>query len=102
LTVPAHTIFRIAPGVVVKTWDDEELALAYSLGQGKTHLISADGALVLQKAASVAVDFEGLMSLYSPDCGQDKSLESSGPQAEEHLNSTLNGLIRAGLLESLA
>jgi hypothetical protein len=97
LTFLAQSIVRTAPGVIVKSWD-EDLALAYALSQGKTHLISAAGAAILEAAAAADVSALSLLALYVPDMQVLDSQSAVSPDAESHLRLTLEGLSGAGLL----
>jgi hypothetical protein len=98
LTFPAQSTVRAAPGVVVKSWD-EDLALAYAPSQGKTHLISAAGAAILEAASNADVSAHALLQLYSLDVSADAPQGSALAQAKSHLDSTLEGLTQAGLLQ---
>jgi hypothetical protein len=101
LTDSAHTTFSTAAGVVVKSWD-EDLAVAYALSQGKTHLISAAGAAILQSAQACAVDEQHLLALYWQDANEEPTEHSGLTEAQAHLSSTLSGLLTAGLLQTHA
>jgi ribosomal protein S19E (S16A) len=99
LTRASDKSYRSAEGLVVKSWD-EEFAVAYAPSQAKTHLINAAAATVLQLAAQHHVTAESLLQLYGsePSTGPVEADVTAANQV--HLNTTLDGLINAGLLQS--
>jgi hypothetical protein len=97
LTFPTQSFVRTAPGVVVKSWG-EDLALAYATSQGKTHLISAAGAAILEAACVGDTSVQSLLNLYQVDTSIAESQDTEVSGIERHLHLTLEGLSQAGLL----
>jgi CO/xanthine dehydrogenase Mo-binding subunit len=98
LTFSARSVVRTAPGVVVKSWD-EDLALAYAPSQGKTHLISAAGAAILETASATEVPAQALLRLYGLGASAHESPAGEFAEVESHLRLTVEGLSQAGLLQ---
>jgi hypothetical protein len=96
LTTPADTSYQTAPGVVVKSWD-EELAVAYAPLQAKTHLVSGAGALILEAASHADVSLSSLLLM---EAAEDYRSDADAPESEtgRHLQQILDGLLAAGLL----
>jgi hypothetical protein len=97
LTDAAHKTIRTAPGVIVKNWN-EEFAVAYAPSQAKTHMVSAAGAAILEAASFGDTSMQGLLSLYAPDEDSAEHHTVGSAPAAQHLNTTVDGLVRAGLL----
>jgi hypothetical protein len=94
LTASGLVLYQTAPGLVVKSWD-EELAVAYAPSQAKTHLVSAAGAAILDAASAARVSPEMLLSMCLPEDGAG---QASDAELLQHLQLTLEGLVSAGLL----
>jgi hypothetical protein len=99
LTRASDKSYRSAEGLVVKSWD-EEFAVAYAPSQAKTHLINAAAATVLQLAAQDHVTVASLLELYGSEPATDPGEADVTAANQVHLNTTLDGLINAGLLQS--
>jgi hypothetical protein len=94
LTARRLVLYRTAPGLIVKSWD-EDLAVAYAPSQAKTHLVSAAGAAILDAASVARVSPEMLLSMC---LAEDDSAQASDEEVLQHLQLTLEGLVSAGLL----